>query len=101
MSHLYTGKDTVMEVGNGNQLSILYIGSISLQTIVGIIIIPNVLYVLGLCKNLLSIHSLTKDFNYFLVFDDFGFTAKAKESRRVLLCCRSREGLYHLAGTAS
>lgn len=54
------------------------------------------LYVLGFCKSLLSIQSLTKDLNCLIYFDEHGFYAKDKKSGMILLHGSSSGGLYHL-----
>lgn len=48
-------------VGNDSQLQILHVGSVSIPTNLGNLLIPNVIYVPSLCKNLISIQSLARD----------------------------------------
>lgn len=83
-------------VGNGLQLPILRQGTISLLTSLGHNSVLNVLYVPGLHKNLLSIHSLSHDLNCIVFFDDVGFTIKAKETGTTIMHGSSGQGLYHL-----
>lgn len=83
-------------VGNGSQLPILRQGTISLSTSLGQISIPNVLYVPGLHKNLLSIQSLSRDLNCVVLFDDCGFNVKAKKTGTTVMSGSSSQGLYRL-----
>ena len=68
---LYSGNERVM-VGNGQSLAISHTGSISSLILSSSLLLSNVLVVLGIKKNLISISQLTKDNNYLVTFSSSG-----------------------------
>lgn len=83
-------------VDDESQLLIIQHGTISLPSSIGLIHIPNVLNVPGLCKTLLSIQSLARDLDCRISFDEHGFFVQAKRLGKVILLGNSQHGLYHL-----
>lgn len=63
---VYHYSDVVL-VKNGKQLPIEHIGTITLHTSHGAVILNNVLHVSCLKQNLLSISQLTSDYNYVFI----------------------------------
>jgi hypothetical protein len=91
----YLGKDQV-QVANGAGLSITHVGRSQLPGSSSPIELKNVLLVPGLSKNLLSVYRLVSDNHIFIEFHKYFFCVKDKVMKRVLLCGRSRGGLYPL-----
>ena len=69
---LYSSNERVM-VGNGKSLAISHTSSISSPIPSSSLLLSNVLVVLGIKKNLISISQLTKDNNYLVTFSSSGF----------------------------
>ena len=92
---LYSGNERVM-VGNGQSLAISHTGSISSLIPSSSLLLSNVLVVLGIKKNLISISQLTKDNNCLVTFSNSGFTIQDQVTRTVLGVGRCENGLYVL-----
>lgn len=86
-------------VGDGSTLQILGSGAIKVWTNIGNALVPNVLLVPGLCRNLLSIKCLAWDCISLLSFDENGYKIKMNDTGRTLLCGTSTTSFYHLSGS--
>lgn len=84
-------------IGNGSRLPISKIGTISINTSNGQLVLNNVLLVHGPCKSLLFIHCLSKDLNYFLIFDHHGVWLKDKMTGKILTHGSNVGELFQLA----
>lgn len=86
-------------IGDGTRLPINHVGKITLPTSMGDVEIPNVLHVLGLFRNLLSIWCLAKDLKSILGFDTNGFNVKVRGGPTII--SGSNSARLYLLGTRS
>jgi len=93
---LYAGNDRV-RVGNGSHLPIKHMGSLNIPTVSKPHVLRNVLHVLALKYNLLSVKQLYHDNHCIVVFDDSSVCVKDKISGKVLLHASSTGNVYPLA----
>ena len=80
----YDGTDEVI-LGDGSDLAVSHIGYLDLHSPHRTFTLRDTLCVLNLCKNLISIHHLTKQNNVFVEFHTFYFLVKDKISGAILL----------------
>lgn len=83
-------------ISNDTRLSLKCIGTISLPTIYGQLLINNVLFVAQLGKSLVSIKCLSKELHYFIIFDHSNVWAKDKQMEATILFGSNSEDLFHL-----
>jgi len=89
-SDTYTGNDCVV-VGNGATLSISYTGILSPTSS---LTLKDVLVVLGLTKNLISISKLTSGFPFSITFTNDHFIIQNLVTRKVVATGRRENDLY-------
>jgi hypothetical protein len=95
---LYHGGQQV-QVGNGSNLQILYIGQSSINTAARPLALCNILHVPAISKHLLSIHKFSHDNNVFFKFHPWHFSIKNPTTRRTLPDGRCEGSLYPLKPT--
>ena len=89
----YDGTNEVI-LGDGSDLAVSHIGSLALHSPHRTFTFRDTLYVLNLCKNLISVHHLTKQNNVFVEFHSFYFLVKNKISGAILLKGACNNGIY-------
>ena len=89
----YDGIDKVV-LGDGSGLAVSHIGSLALHSPHRTFTLRDTLCVPNLCKNLISVHHLTKQNNVFVEFHPFYFLVKDKISRAILLKGACNNGIY-------
>ena len=89
----YDGTDEVI-LGDGSSLAVLHIGSIALYSPPHTFTLCDTLYVPNLCKNLISVHHLTKQNNVLLNFTLFHFFVKDTTTGAILLRGACNNGIY-------
>ena len=89
----YDGTDEVI-LGDGSGLAVSHIGSLALHSPHRNFTLRDTLCVPNLCKNLISVHHLTKQNNVFVEFHPFYFLVKDKISRAILLKGACNNGIY-------
>ena len=100
-SEKYVGIDQI-HIGNGAGLAITHIGSFSFPSSTKSFILQNVLHVLHITKNLISVSQFTKDNDCFLEFHPNIFCVKDKASSEHILYRRpSKAGLYSFFPSSS
>jgi hypothetical protein len=87
-------------VGNGTSLPVTHRASTTIPTARSPLHLNNVLISPSLVKNLISVHSLTRDNNVTVEFDPFGFPIKDLPTRTEILRCNSSGELYPLASSS-
>ena len=87
------GTDEVI-LGDGSGLAVSHIGSLALHSPHRTFTLRDTLCVPNLCKNLISVHHLTKQNNIFVEFHPFYFLVKAKISGAILLKGACNNGIY-------
>jgi hypothetical protein len=91
----YNGPDQIF-TASGSCMCIKHIGQSIIHTPYRDLQLNHILHVPQSSKNLASVHHLTSDNNvFFELYPDF-FLIKDRESRKTLLQCKSRGGLYPL-----
>lgn len=94
-SEPYNGSDQV-QVGNRQGLNIFYTSSSLLYSFSKALFLNNILYVIEIKKNLLSVHQFTKDNNVYFEFYPSLFDVKDPSSDTILLQGKRDNGLYPL-----
>jgi len=89
----YTGNEHI-RVGNGQGLRILHIGLASLSSTHRKFLLPSLLHVPNITKNLISVNQFTKDNNVYLEFHPTYFCVKDCLTHNLLLQGPSKGGLY-------
>ena len=89
----YDGTDEVI-LGDGSGLAVSHIGSLALHSPHRTFTLRDTLCVPNLCKNLISVHHLTKQNNVFVEFHPFYFLVKDKISGAILLKGACNNGIY-------
>ena len=89
----YDGTDEVI-LGDGSGLAVSHIGSLALHSPHRTFTLRDTLCVPNLCKNLISVHHLTKQNNVFVEFHPFYFLVKNKISGAILLKGACNNGIY-------
>jgi hypothetical protein len=82
-SSIYHGNNHVV-VGNGARLKISHIGDITLYSPYGKLNLNDVLVVLDIKKNLISVTKLTKDNSCLFEFHSYGFKIKDQTTGAIL-----------------
>ncbi|WVZ63750.1 hypothetical protein U9M48_013358 [Paspalum notatum var. saurae] len=88
-------------VGNGTTIPVIAQGSSLLPTSSSTFSLHNVLVAPSLVHNLLLVRQFTRDNNYSIEFDPFGFSVKDLQTRRETLRCASDGDLYTFPVAAS
>lgn len=96
----YHGHDHV-QMGNGTGLKIQQIGTSKLSLPQSSLLLEQLLHVLAIKKNLISISKFTIDNNVFVEFHGNYFCIKDEGTRNTLLSGKTRNGLYPLPLTLS
>ena len=91
----YDGTDEVI-LGDGSGLAMSHIGSLALLFPHRTFTLRDTLCVPNLCRNLISVHHLTKQNNVFVEFHPFHFLMKDKITRAILLRGACNNGIYTL-----
>ncbi|XP_047264188.1 uncharacterized protein LOC124896631 [Capsicum annuum] len=91
----YGGVDQIV-VGNGKGLSIKHIGDSILPCFPRPVCLRNVLHILAITKNLLSVAQFTSDNNVYFEFHRRVFLVKDREMGKLLLWGNPEHGLYKL-----
>ena len=81
-------------VGNGQELPVIHVGNGKLQTPSHCFRLDNILRVLDLASNLLSVHKLYLQNNAFCYFDANQFLIVDLATRKVLYQGLSKDGVY-------
>ena len=89
----YDGTNEVI-LGDGSGLAVSHIGSLALHSPHRTFTFRDTLCVPNLCKNLISVHHLTKQNNVFVEFHSFYFLVKNKISGAILLKGACNNGIY-------
>ena len=89
----YDGTDEVI-LGDGSGLAVSHIDSLALHYPHGTFTLRDTLCVPNLCKNLISVHHLTKQNNVFVEFHPFYFLVNDKISGAILLKGACNNGIY-------
>ena len=89
----YDGTDEVI-LRDGSGLAVSRIGSLAVHSPHRTFTLRDTLCVLNLCKNLISVHHLTKQNNVFIEFHPFYFLVKDKISGAILLKGACNNGIY-------
>ena len=89
----YDGTDEVI-LGDGLGLVVSHIGSLALHSPHRTLTLRDTLCVPNLCKNLISVHHLTKQNNVFFEFHPFYFLVKDKISGAILLKGACNNDIY-------
>lgn len=84
----------VILTANGEGLRVSHVGSTILKTHVHPIKLNSVLYVPKLSQNLLLVHRICLDNNWWLIFDAFCFWIQYKATRRILFKGLCSNGPY-------
>ena len=93
----YDGTDEVI-LGDGSGLAVSHIGSLALHSPNRTFILRDTLCVPNLCKNLISVHHLTKQNNVFVEFHPFHFFVKDKITGAILIRGACDNGVYTFPG---
>ncbi|GAA0155233.1 hypothetical protein LIER_13004 [Lithospermum erythrorhizon] len=91
----YIGSSNVM-VGSGALLSITHIGSSIIKTPIATLHLKNVLLVVSLTKNLISIQKLCEDNHCLTKFSSFLFHVKDLRTKRTMLTSTNHHSFYPL-----
>ena len=94
------GNETVT-VGNGQELLVTHVGHGELKTSTYNFRINNILRVLNLASNLLSVHKLCLQNNAFCYFDAHKFLIQDLPSRKILYKGLSKDGVYPIPSSSS
>jgi hypothetical protein len=89
----YDGTDEVI-LGDGSGLAVSHIGSLALYSPSRTFTLCDTLYVPNLCKNLISVHHLTKQNNVFVELHPFHFFVKDTTTGAILLRGACNNGIY-------
>ena len=89
----YDGIDEVI-LGDGSGLAVSHIGSLALHSPHRTFTLHDTLCVPNLCKNLISMHHLTKQNDVFVEFQPFYFLVKDKITGAILLKEACNNGIY-------
>ena len=89
----YDGTDEVI-LGDGSGLPVSHIGSLVLHSPHRTFTLRDTLCVPNLCKNLISVHHLTKQNNVFVEFHPFYFLVKDEITGTILLKGACNNGIY-------
>uniref|UniRef100_A0A2N9H783 CCHC-type domain-containing protein n=1 Tax=Fagus sylvatica TaxID=28930 RepID=A0A2N9H783_FAGSY len=93
----YDGTDEVI-LGDGSGLAVSHIGSLALHSPNRTFILRDTLCVPNLCKNLISVHHLTKQNNVFVELHPFHFFVKDKITGAILIRGACDNGVYTFPG---
>ncbi len=93
----YDGTDEVI-LGDGLGLVVSHIGSLALHSPNRTFILRDTLCVPNLCKNLISVHHLTKQNNVFVELHPFHFFVKDKITGAILIRGACDNGVYTFPG---
>ena len=97
----YDGTDKVI-LGDRSGLAVSHIGSLALLSPSRTFTLRDTLCVPNLCKNLISVHHLTKENNVFVELHPFHFFVKDTTTRAILLRGACNNGIYtFLASTVA
>ena len=88
-------------VGDGSSLPINHIGHASFPSTSTPLSLSNILVSSDLIKNLVSVHSFTRENHVTVEFDECGFSVKDAHIRMVLHRCDNPDKLYPVHSTAS
>ena len=94
------GNETIT-VGNGQELPVTHVGHGELKTSTYNFRINNILRVLNLASNLLSVHKLCLQNNAFCYFDAHKFLIQELPSRKILYKGLSKDGVYPIPSSSS
>jgi hypothetical protein len=89
----YDGTDEVL-LGDGSGLVVSHVGSLALHSPNRTFLLRDTLCVPNLCKNLISVHHLTKQNNVFVEFHPFHFLVKDTITGATLLRGACNDGIY-------
>ncbi|GJV72927.1 putative RNA-directed DNA polymerase [Tanacetum coccineum] len=92
-SEAYYGEDA-LHVGNGKVLPILHIGSSKVYSLQKTFSLKNILHVLEISHNLLSVQNFCHDNDVFFEFHTSYFVVKDESTHNTLLIGPSKHGLY-------
>lgn len=87
-------------VGNGSTMPVTHTASTDIATTHSLLHLNNILVSPSLVKNLISVHSLTRDNNVTIEFDPFSFSIKDIPTRMVIIRCNSADDMYPLASSS-
>ena len=93
----YDGTDEVI-LGDGSGLAVSHVGSLALHSLNQTFILCDTLCVPNLCKNLISVHHLTKQNNVFVELHPFHFFVKDKIMGAILIRGACDNGVYTFPG---
>ena len=100
MQQLIQGSETIT-IGNGQELPVTHIGNGELQTLTHHFRLGNILRVLDLASNLLSIHKLCLQNNAFWYFDAHKFLIQDLPTGKILYAGLSKDGGYPIPSNPS
>jgi hypothetical protein len=89
----YDGTDEVI-LGDGSGLAVSHVGSLALHSPSRTFTLRDTLCVPNLCKNLISVHHLTKQNNVFVELHPFHFFVKDTTTGAILLRGACNNGIY-------